>query len=399
MLPFRARFVVEWKIPVNAHSTVDLHAPPRHAFQPRRWLGNGHLQTIVGNFLPRVNRLPAPSTELVVVPLPAEMQTEASFVAVDRAYSSRVLCHCHWQPDFAHAVTVVLVHGLEGSSYSQYVVGNANKLWAAGCNVVRMNMRNCGGTDALTPTLYHSGLSGDVTAVLRWAIARGCRQVVLAGYSMGGNLVLKAAGELGTDAPPELAGVVAVSPPIDLRESADALHAPLNRVYERRFLRGLSARFARKVRLFPALYSVRALDGVTSIRDFDEQVMSPQCGFAGANDYYARSGAARVMDRIAVATLVLHALDDPFIRLTAPTRARVQANPRIHLVEPAHGGHCAFLEDAAPGYDGYWAEAQLLGFVQACTATAGWTKTDNPTPQDACRTLSYTASTGVAAAC
>ena len=259
-------------------------------------------------------------------------------VELDRSLPSTVLCHCHWQANAACTTTVVLVHGLQGSSSSQYIVGNANRLWRAGCNVIRMNMRNCGNTAALTPTLYHSGMSGDVTAVLRWAIARGSRRVVLAGYSMGGNLVLKAAGELGTQAPPQLAGVVAVSPPMDLGESADALHRPLNRVYEWRFLRGLRGSYRRKVELFPATYNVAALRGVRSIRDFDEVVMAPKCGFTGADDYYARAGAACVMERIAVPTLVLHALDDPFIRLTAhpgqPLRASAGAGARRTLCLP-----------------------------------------------------------------
>lgn len=340
------------------------------AFQPRRWLLNGHLQTIVGNFLPREDALPAPTSELVPVPLPVEMRALPSAVALDRMLPSSVLCHCHWQKDADAATTVVLVHGLEGSSHSQYVVGNANKLWQAGAQVVRMNMRNCGATDALSPSLYHSGLSGDVIAVLQWLVARECRRVVLAGYSMGGNLVLKAAGELGSDAPGALAGLVAISPPMDLRESADALHHWTNRVYERRFLRNLKTRYRRKVTLFPAVFRKLSLDAVRSIRDFDEHVMAPYCGFAGADDYYARSGASRVLDRIAVPTLVLHAMDDPFIRLREQTRAKMQTNPCIQLLEPAHGGHCAFLEDAAPGYDGYWAEARLLEFVQACAIRA-----------------------------
>ena len=107
-----------------------------------------------------------------------------------------------------------------------------------------------------------------------------------------------------------------------------------------------------------------------SIRDFDEYVMAPHCGFSDAADYYSRSGASRVADCIGVPTLVLHALDDPFIRLTASTRAKLQANPRIRLLEPAHGGHCAFLENPAPGCDGYWAEARLLEFVQQVASPA-----------------------------
>ena len=335
-------------------------------FQPRRWLRNGHLQTIVGNFLPRIDRLPAATTELVTVPLPTEMLAVRSAVALDRLLPSRVLCHCHWQLDRDHAVTVVLVHGLEGSSHSQYIIGNANKLSAAGCNVVRMNMRNCGSTDALSPTLYHSGMSGDVKAVLSWLVERGCTRVVLAGYSMRGNLVLKAAGELAECAPAALAGAVAVSPPMDLGASADALHHWANRIYERRFLRGLMKRYRRKAKLFPAVFHTGHTERVHSIRDFDEHIMTPYCGFAGASDYYARSGASRVLDTIAVPTLILHACDDPFIRLTPSTRVKLQNNANITLLEPAHGGHCAFLENPCEGYDGYWAEAQLLQFVQTC---------------------------------
>ena len=323
------------------------------------------------------------------MPLPEEMRALEEAVILDRLLPSRVLCHCHWQPEPRDAATVILVHGLEGSSHSHYVVGNADKLWHAGCNVVRMNMRNCGGTDALSPTLYHSGLSSDVLAVLDWCIARDLRSVLLAGYSMGGNLVLKAAGELDNHAPdgdaatpggpgrgsPVLRGVVAVSPPIDLAECADALHLLPNRIYERRFLRNLTARYRRKVQLFPAVFNPAPLARVRSIRDFDQLVMAPHCGFTGAADYYARSGASRVIGRIRVPTLLIHALDDPFIRLTPRTRIKLRDNPHVELLEPEHGGHCAFLEDADPatGYDGYWAEQRLLAFVQKhASASAVW---------------------------
>jgi predicted alpha/beta-fold hydrolase len=332
------------------------------AFKPRRWLANGDLQTIVGNFLPRESRLPAPVTEFVDVPLPPEMRAAKSSIALTQ---SRILCHCHWQENAAACTTVVLVHGLEGSSHSQYVIGNANKLWDAGCNVVRMNMRNCGWSDALSGTLYHSGLSCDVIAVLDWLVARGHGCIALAGYSMGGNLVLKAVGELGAEAPQALKAAVAVSPPMDLRESADALGAKRNWIYERRFVRALKTRYRRKRFLFPSVFHPVKMERVRSIRDFDELVMAPQCGFAGADDYYARSGAALVVEQIAVPTLVLHAMDDPFIRLTAQTRAKLQMNPAVTLEEPAHGGHCAFLADADKprGYDGYWAEHRLRDFV------------------------------------
>jgi uncharacterized protein len=323
------------------------------AFTPRRFLRNAHLQTLAGNFMPRTAVLPPPEDELIEV--------ESARNGVQR---SRVLCHSHWQAE-AGRDTVLLLHGLEGSSDSQYVRGNAARFYAAGWNVVRMNMRNCGGTEHESPTLYHSGMSADVLAVARhYQQARDAQRWSLVGYSMGGNLVLKLAGELGEDAKPLLRAVAGVSPVIDLAPSADALHEPANRIYEWKFLRNLMRRYALKCRLFPEIYDPRQGRGVRSLRDFDEYVMAPYSGFAGADDYYYRVASARVADRIAVPTLVLHALDDPFIRMLPDTRAKLLANPQVHLVETEHGGHCAFLAPATD-YDGYWAERLLFDFLHA----------------------------------
>lgn len=341
-------------------AAVEFEATP---FVPRRFLSNGDLQTILGNFLPRTNLLPEPVAELVEVSAAGEAQI-----------ASEVLCLCHWQPKEVRAKrpTAIVLHGLEGSAESQYVVGNANKLWRAGANVVRMNMRNCGGREyemgRRTPTLYHSGLSGDVDAVMRHFIAReGLESVALVGYSMGGNLVLKLAGELGADAPRQLRSVVGVSPSVDLDTCATALHRLENRLYERRFVRALLKRFGRKAALFPGEYDAGRAAGVGSVREFDERITAFYCGFASAEDYYFRAAAARVVGRIAVPTLIVHALDDPFVPITPETLAAIEANPCITLLQPEHGGHCAFLAraDAASGNDGYWAETTLLRFVMA----------------------------------
>lgn len=318
-------------------------------FVPRRFLSSGHLQTIAGNFLPRPSNLP-----------PAE----GLYVEVDTTTGSKVLCHCHWQPAEVRSrrLTVVLVHGLEGSSNSQYVIGNAVRAWAAGCNVVRMNMRNCGGTDHLSPTLYHSALSGDVGAVVELVVAEhALSAVALIGYSMGGNLVLKLAGERGLDIP-QLKAVVGVSPAMDLAASAAALHHPRNRVYEWRFLLRLMKRFRHKAKLFPDIYSSAGLTGIRSLWDFDDRVTAYYSGFDGAEDYYYRASSTRVAHGIAVPTLVLHSLDDPFIRMLPETRSILQANGNVALIETEHGGHCAFLAPAKD-YDGYWAEKTLLGFL------------------------------------
>jgi predicted alpha/beta-fold hydrolase len=324
------------------------------------------MQTIVGNFLPRSNALPAAVAELVEI-TPAH----------GKQIATQILCECHWQPQQVRGqrLTVLILHGLEGSSRSQYVVGNADKLWAAGCNVIRMNMRNCGPKEAeadkLTPTLYHSGLSGDVAAVLRHFIAKEeLQSVAMLGYSMGGNLVLKLAGELETMPIPQLRCVVGVSPAVDLAASADALHEPQNRVYERKFLRGLVKRFRRKAVLFPRAYDPQMGAHISSLREFDDRITALYCGFQSADDYYYRAAAARVLDRIALPTLILHAADDPFVKLTEATRAAIAANPHIMMLESEHGGHCAFLArpDKRTGDDGYWAEHTAVRFLLLHTA-------------------------------
>jgi predicted alpha/beta-fold hydrolase len=322
-------------------------------FQPKRGLSNGHLQTIVGNYLPRP---------------PFRVDGVAETVEVDPADGSRVLCHCHWQAesDRAKRLSLVLVHGLEGSSNSRYIQGITARAWDAGCNVIRMNMRNCGGTDTLTPTLYHSGLSGDVGTVVRHFTRQfALERVALVGYSMGGNLVLKLAGEWGSQ--PPLSAVAAVCPAIDLAAGADALHEPQNRAYEWNFLRGLKARYARKWGRFPARYaSPSEIGPVHSIRQFDHKIVSRYCGFRDADDYYYRAASARVVDRISVPTLILQAKDDPFIRLFPETRAKILANPHIAFIETSRGGHCAYLS-RDPGNDIHWAEATVIRFLLAET--------------------------------
>jgi predicted alpha/beta-fold hydrolase len=329
-----------------------------------RWFTNGHVQTIAGNYLPRKHDLPEPEAEIVEVeafrgPLPA----------------SHVLCHCHWQPESVRAsrMTVLLVHGVEGSSDSHYIRGNATKAWRAGCNVIRMNMRNCGDTELLCPTLYHCGLSNDVRVVIETFVQRfGLQSVAAVGYSMGGNLVLKYVGELGANPPKYLKAAVGVSPAMDLAASSAALHSWQNRIYERTFLRGLLRRFRYKAELFPYFYDVNSAKGVRSMRDFDNNIVARYCNFADALDYYTKTTSSAVADKISVPTLIIHALDDPFIRMTPETRAKLVANPHIRLIETDHGGHCAFLArpEAALGekdFDGYWAEHALLHFLLATT--------------------------------
>jgi uncharacterized protein len=322
--------------------------PDDDVFIPRRGLRGGHMQTLASYFASRTDHLPPAEERLFSVE--PEVQ---------------VLCHCHWQSERQRSTTLMILHGLEGSSTSQYVVGTANKAWAAGMNVVRMNMRNCGGTEKLSATLYHSGLSADAGAVARALIEQEqLGSIALAGFSMGGNIVLKIAGEWSTAAPKEVRAVVAVSPAIDLSASANALHRWDNRLYEWWFLIGLAGRMRRKAELFPERFHAYPLASIRSIRDFDDRITARYFGFNGAEDYYKRASAGPVLQHIAVPTLIIHALDDPFIRMLPGTRQNLQQNPNVQLLESSHGGHCAFLADAN-GYDGRWSERKIIRFIQS----------------------------------
>ena len=315
---------------------------------PRRGLRGGHVQTLASFFLPRRISL---------------SQAEKRLIEVEPGV--QVLCHCHWQADRKNALTVIIVHGLEGSSESQYMLGIAAKGTAVGMNVVRMNQRNCGGTDALSPTLYHSGRSQDIAAVAQNLIHEdGISRFALAGFSMGGNLVLKLAGEWGREAPPQMRAVAAVCPSMNLAASADALHLTGNRLYEYYFMWQLRRRLRMKARLFPQVFETARMRGVTSLRDFDDKVTAYYCGFEGASDYYERSAAANVVDRIAVPTLILHAANDPFIRILPQTRQKVISNPNITFVETEDGGHCSFIAESDNGDDGRWAERQVVEFLR-----------------------------------
>jgi len=290
----------------------------------------------------------------------------------------KVLCHCHWQPDRKTALTILIVHGLEGSSDSQYMLGIAAKGMAAGMNVVRMNQRNCGGTDRLSPTLYHSGRSQDIAAVARHLIDQdGISRLALAGFSMGGNLVLKLAGEWGKEGPRQFCAVAAVCPAVDLGPSADALHLLSNRVYEFYFVIKLRQRLRQKARLFPGQFDLSRLRKVSTLRDFDDKITAYYCGFTGAVDYYDRASAAHVVGKISVPTLILHAANDPFILITPETRQRILANPNIKFVETEDGGHCAFIGtpstnglggasgEAIAEDDGFWAETEIVNFLKS----------------------------------
>jgi uncharacterized protein len=316
-------------------------------FEPHPRLRNGHAMTLFAWARPRrFPALPPPESRLFRVSRDAE-----------------VLAHCHWQAERARHPTLIALHGLEGSSTAHYMQGIADKAWARGFNVVRLNQRNCGGTEHLSRTLYHSGLSTDVVSVLSETVATERLQAVaVCGYSLGGNLALKMAGDFGEHPPPELKAIVAVSPTMDLARCVKALERRANVLYQWNFVRNLKARMRRKAACFPEIFTVEGLDRIQTVRQFDERYTAPQFGFRDADDYYHRASALRVVDRIRVPTLILTAADDPFVPTEPFLDPALASNPRVALHLSRHGGHCGFV--AAPnGGEAYWAERAIVEFA------------------------------------
>lgn len=277
---------------------------------------------------------------------------------------TKVRADCHWQEAPREHPTLLLLHGLEGSSDSGYMLGTADKAFQAGFNVLRVNQRNCGGTEELTPTLYNSGLSCDMRAVVGELIERdGLPEVFAVGFSMGGNLVLKMAGEWRESAPRELRAVIGICPSCDLGACADAIGELRNRIYERHFVRRLKRRMIDKAKLFPEKYPLNGLAKIRSVREFDDAITAKFCGFRDADDYYTRSSALSLLAEIRVPTLILAAQDDPMIPFRSLDAERLAANPRITVEAPRYGGHCAFIATKGIG-ERFWAEARIVEFCR-----------------------------------
>ena len=315
-------------------------------FRPHPLLKNGHTMTIAAAFLPRRFGIAG---------------AEERCFQVDS--DSRILGHCHWQNGKDRdAPVLVLVHGLEGSSASNYMLGIAEKAGQRGFHVIRLNQRNCGGTELLTPTLYNSGMSSDYRAVFEeLSSGDGFSRIFFAGYSMGGNLVTKMAGEFGLDVPKALRGVAAVCPSINLGACADELERRNNYFYQRHFVAGLMSRYARKVKLFPQRYSPNGFGRIRTVRQFDDAITAPHFGYRDAQEYYEAAGAKSVIDKIRVPMLLITAQDDPFVPFEATRASGVERNPAILFKAPKHGGHCGFISDQG-GSERFWAEQRVVEF-------------------------------------
>jgi hypothetical protein len=254
---------------------------------------------------------------------------------------------------------VLAVHGLTASSQAPYMRTLAQHALTAGFDVVRLNVRNCGGTEHLAPTLYHSGLTADLRAVVEQLAPA---PLFLAGFSMGGNMVLKLAGEWGEHPPPHVQAVCGISVPIRLGVCARRLGEPGNRIYELRFLRELRRTLRRKQQAMPGSFAAPRWDGIRSIYDFDDAITAPAFGFDDADHYYESQSSAGFLGRIRVPALLIQAQDDPFIPFEVFEDVPLNQNSNLRLEAPAHGGHVAFLSRRTPRF---WAIAQAVRFFES----------------------------------
>jgi predicted alpha/beta-fold hydrolase len=328
-------------------SRIAAHFETR-AFVPHRIFRQGDAQTIGAHFWPGRFR-----------PRDQTGDEERLFTVTP---DSRVLARIRWQANRDEHPTLVLWHGMEGSTASGYMLITADKAFRAGFNVIRVNFRNCGGTETLSPRIYHGGLTDDLRVVIDELIGRDhLSKLFIAGFSLGGNMVLKLAGEYGENPPQEIKGVCVVSPSIDMRAGCDLLMKRRNWIYQRDFLRRLKNRIRIKARLFPDLYDASALHDIRTVEQFDNSYVAPAFDFENADDYYRQASSLPYIGRIRIPVLIIHAEDDPFVPFAPLRDPSVTSNPYVLLLATKRGGHVAFLS-ASSGEDRFWAENRLVEF-------------------------------------
>ena len=287
----------------------------------------------------------------------------ASFPITERLYQTdpeaQVLVH-EQIPRNEPKGRIVMVHGLEGSSNAGYIRSMSQLALEHGYAVYRTNMRSCGGTESLCRTMYHAGLTCDTLALIRQIRVESGGPIYLIGYSLGGNVALKLAGELGSKAEGLLDGVIAVSTPIDLAASVRKMSRRVNWIYESRFVSRLKERIRRRAESMPGVYDIAALDNCRTVYEFDDKITAPFFGFGTADNYYATQSSNQYLDRIGVPTLLIQAKDDPLIPFESFEHPAIRRNPNITLVAVEHGGHLGFVSQKAPRF---WVDRVVLRWL------------------------------------
>ena len=318
-------------------------------FRPAGWLPGRHLQTIFGPLFRRRSKLPLVRERWEL--------DDGDFVDVDQYGGDG--------REQTSAPVLLALHGLEGSSNAPYMRGLLEQARLRGLGALALNFRSCSGESNRLVRSYHSGETRDLDQVIRRVIARSPEaKILLCGFSLGGNVLVKWLGEEGAAVPPQIRGAVAISVPFDLALSARALDGPgpMARIYRRRFLHTLRRKALEKARRFPGSIHEGRLRAASSLIEFDELVTAPLHGFHSAADYYARSSSGPYLGRVRVPLLLLAAEDDPFIPPASLPVGAARENPLIRLEVSAGGGHVGFVAGSLLR-PRYWAEERAIEFL------------------------------------
>lgn len=315
---------------------------PQPVYRPSRWQFNGHIQTIWPSLFRKIffryqwrERMELP---------------DGDFVDLDWYFASP-----------ARKKLLIITHGLEGDSKRQYVKGMARLFTASGIDVLGWNCRSCSGELNRLLRFYHHGDAGDLRLVIKHAIEQhGYEEIILAGFSMGGSLSLRAVCEFPEEVPHQVKKVVAFSVPCSLRSSVDALALPGNKMYQQRFLRKLGKKIAAKEKLFPGQISTEGYKAITHFTAFDNRYTAPLHGYKDADDFYERASVKPMLKNIRIPALIVQALNDPFLGEACFPYEEAESHPLLYLETPAEGGHCGFM---LPRNRYTWAELRALRFV------------------------------------
>ena len=323
---------------------------PERTYHPAWWIPGPHLRTLWGKFFRRAADV-ATRSERWETP-------DGDFVDLQRL-----------DPPAAGRPRLLLLHGLEGSPRSHYVGGLFTEARRRGWGMDLLVFRSCGAEPNRARRFYHSGETTDLAFALdRVLAADPDAPLLLAGVSLGGNVLLKFLGERGAALPPRVRGAATISVPYDLGRGSRHISRGFSRVYERHFLRSLRRKAIAKLEHYPDLVDRDALVTTRSLYDFDDLVTAPVHGFENADDYYTRSSAIAWIDRITLPTLLLSAADDPFLPrdVLDEVRAIARHNPALTLEFVERGGHVGFVSGRLPWRPHYYAEWRVCDFLSRC---------------------------------
>ena len=316
-------------------------SPP---FRQAWWCRGRHLQTVWGRFFRRAIDVPS---------------TRARWTTPDGDFLD-----LEFVDGPVASPTLLVLHGLEGSSKRKYVRGLLSLARDRGWRGVALNFRSCSGTPNRTARLYHSGETGDLDWVIGELLKRDPGASILpVGFSLGGNVLLKWLGETGEAVPTEVRAGVAISTPFDLAAAAEKMSRGLSRLYTYLFLRTLKAKALAKARDYADLLDARAVRRARTWRDYDGAATAPLHGFRDAEDYWARSSSKSYLARIKRPVLLINSRDDPFIPGATLPDHLAHRSKWLHKLFTERGGHGGFVSGVLPWRPVYWAESRAIDFL------------------------------------